>query len=211
MIPAFPKIFHVGEKYISKLFDGPVEITEKVDGSQFVFGKMNGELFCRSKGKILVLESLEKMFSVAVDYIVSNQDKLEDDTIYFAEYLRKPKHNVLCYLDTPRNHLALFGVMKKDKTLINYHKDLGQFADNIGVDVVPLIHWGEIKKPEDIFSMVEKESFLGGVHMEGLVVKNYAQEFMLGGQVFPLMSGKYVTEKFKEKHRTDWKKENTGS
>ena len=33
----FPKIFQIGDRYISRLFNGVVEVTEKVDGSQFSF------------------------------------------------------------------------------------------------------------------------------------------------------------------------------
>lgn len=40
---SFPKIFAVGTSYIQDLLNGEVEVTEKVDGSQFVFGKINGE------------------------------------------------------------------------------------------------------------------------------------------------------------------------
>lgn len=50
MISAFPKIFAIGTKYIDSIFDNEVEITEKVDGSQFAFGKIDGEVYCRSKG-----------------------------------------------------------------------------------------------------------------------------------------------------------------
>ena len=38
-ISSYLKIQRVGSKFISHLFDGPVEITEKSDGSQFNFGK----------------------------------------------------------------------------------------------------------------------------------------------------------------------------
>jgi len=48
---AFPKIFTIGCNYILDIFKNEVEITEKVDGSQFGFGKINGELFLRRKGK----------------------------------------------------------------------------------------------------------------------------------------------------------------
>lgn len=41
---AFPKILHIGNKQISDLFDGVVEVTEKIDGSQLGLGKINGEL-----------------------------------------------------------------------------------------------------------------------------------------------------------------------
>lgn len=59
---AFPKILHIGNKQISDLFDGVVEITEKVDGSQLGFGKVNGELFVRSKGKEQDLDNPDMMF-----------------------------------------------------------------------------------------------------------------------------------------------------
>lgn len=45
---AFPKILHLGDKAIRDIFDEEVEITEKVDGSQFGFGIVEGELIIRS-------------------------------------------------------------------------------------------------------------------------------------------------------------------
>ena len=57
--------------------------------------------------------------------------------------------------------------------------------------------------------MIKKESILGNVEMEGLVVKNYRQPFLLGGQPIPLMAGKYVSEKFKEVHQKSWKRDST--
>jgi len=49
MISAFPKIFTLGTDYISDIFKEEVEITEKIDGSQISFGKIEGELYMRSK------------------------------------------------------------------------------------------------------------------------------------------------------------------
>ena len=40
---------------------------EKVDGSQFSFGRFDGELRVRSKGKEMVVDAPEKMFQRAVD------------------------------------------------------------------------------------------------------------------------------------------------
>ena len=48
----------MGDKQISDLFDGEVEITEKLDGSQFGFGRVDGELVIRSKGREIDLEAL---------------------------------------------------------------------------------------------------------------------------------------------------------
>lgn len=107
---AFPKILHIGNKQISDLFDGVVEITEKVDGSQLGFGKVNGELFVRSKGKEQDLDNPDMMFEKAVEYIKSIEDRLPDNMTFYGEYLNKPKHNTLAYDRTPKNGIALFGV-----------------------------------------------------------------------------------------------------
>jgi len=45
------------------LFDGEVTIEEKVDGSQFSFGLIDGELQCRSHNQQLVIDEPEKMFA----------------------------------------------------------------------------------------------------------------------------------------------------
>ena len=44
MIPAYPKIFSIGSPYVPNLFKGRVEVTEKIDGSQFTFGLNNEKI-----------------------------------------------------------------------------------------------------------------------------------------------------------------------
>ena len=41
---SYGKIFNLGHKETEALFDGPVVVEEKIDGSQFSFGSINGEL-----------------------------------------------------------------------------------------------------------------------------------------------------------------------
>ncbi len=213
MITAFPKIFALGTDYIASIFDGDVEITEKIDGSQFVFGKTpEGELLYRSKGAIIYDENTNKMFENAV-LSVQEMDAggyLEPGRIYYCEYLNKPKHNVLAYDRIPRNHLCLFASSTFGGTFISDYNELGAEADTLGIDVAPLIYRGKVDDPKDIFGLIERESYLGGPNMEGCVVKNYTKDFLLGGQSIRVMSGKYVSEKFKEVHREKWGKENTG-
>ena len=57
-IKSFPKIFELGTDYISLIADNEVEITEKIDGSQFVFGKIDGNLMTRSKNCIILKEKI---------------------------------------------------------------------------------------------------------------------------------------------------------
>ncbi|MBU1067343.1 RNA ligase family protein, partial [Patescibacteria group bacterium] len=110
MIKAYPKIFTIGQDYIKDIFNEDVEVTEKIDGSQFCFGRVNGELCCRSKGKQIFFDAPEKMFNEAVEFVIKNGDKINDNTVFYCEYLKKPHHNALNYERIPQNHLALFGI-----------------------------------------------------------------------------------------------------
>jgi len=107
VITAFPKIFAIGTDYIRDIFCEEVEVTEKIDGSQFAFGRVNGELYLRSKGAQLYTENPEKMFAEAIAYVGQIQDRLPEGMIFYAEYLKKPKHNTLKYERVPKNHLML--------------------------------------------------------------------------------------------------------
>lgn len=214
MIHAFPKIFALGQPYIKDIFDGEVEITEKVDGSQFAFGKINGELYMRSKGQQIFPENPQRMFREAVEYIINlnSENLIADSTIYYCEYLQKPKHNVLSYDRIPKNHLALFAIYSLDlQAFCISHDLLNIYASAIEIDVVPLLGRTHAYNfsADTLDILLDRESFLGGAKIEGFVVKNYNKLFLLGGQPIPLMAGKYVSEAFKEKHKGEWKGEHT--
>jgi len=208
MIGAFPKIFAIGTDYIRDLFNEAVEVTEKVDGSQFVFGKVNGTLYIRSKGAELFTANPEKMFAEAISYVDSIQDRMPEGIIYYTEYLKKPRHNTLTYSRVPKNHLILFGV--KDVTH-KFYTNIQEHADRLEIESIPVIKVGMISNHQEVFDLIDRESVLGGAKVEGVVVKNYYRQFLLGGQPMPLMVGKYVSEQFKEVHRDRWGKEETGS
>jgi len=208
-IQSYPKILHLGDKHLSSIFNEPVEITEKIDGSQFVFGKIGGQLQCRSKGKIMSLDAPEKMFQLAVGHASIIEHALIEGYIYFTEYLQKPKHNILSYNKIPLNHLALFGLLRPDGTWVETHEGIFNAAFNIGIDVVPLLYFGKINNIEEVFTLIDQESCLGGPKVEGVVVKNY-KEYFIADRLISVMAGKYVSEKFKEKHANDWKAQNTG-
>lgn len=212
MIHAFPKIFALGQPYIKTIFANEVEITEKVDGSQFVFGKINGELLMRSKGQQIFPENPQRMFREAVDYVISIQDKIKDNCIFYCEYLQKPKHNILAYDRVPKNYLALFAVFHtNDQSWANYSYMYEYYSAVLDIDAVPLLGHMHVDNfsTSILDTLLDRESFLGGAKIEGFVVKNYHQPFLLGGQPIPLMAGKYVSEAFKEKHKGTWKGEHT--
>lgn len=144
MIKAFPKIFTIGTDYIKDIFLEDVEISEKIDGSQLDFGKIDGILYFRSKGKQLFPEAPEKMFIKGLDYIISIQDRLPNNTIFFCEFLQKPKHNSLTYGRVPKNHLMLFAVSGIDEKFYDNHHD---YAKELDIEPANIFFKGKINNP----------------------------------------------------------------
>lgn len=211
---SFPKIFHIGNRNVLDIFENDVEITEKVDGSQFGFGLIDNELHMHtgSGGNKIYLEKHDKMFNIAVAYVAGllAKDKLINNYYYYAEYLEKPCHNVLCYDRVPRNNIVLFGVrdLQFDKFL--EYEYIKHFANLLDIDVVPILFKGKLDDKEELLKLLDTMSFLGGSKIEGIVIKNYEKQLLIGGHHIPILSAKFVSESFKELHDTNWKKEHTG-
>jgi len=205
---AFPKILHIGDKQILDLFEGEVEITEKLDGSQFSFGKIDGEVVTRSKGREFT--EPDKLFAPVWEYVHSIADRLPEGLFFYGETLGTPRHSTLAYDRTPKNFFAMFGVyVAETREFLNYDS-IVEWSEKLDVDPVPLLFRGETSQ-DKILEMVEDTlSYLGGQNIEGVVVKAYKPWMFLGQIPLSVMSGKYVTEEFKEVHTKDWSKLNTG-
>ena len=88
-------------------------------------------------------------------------------------------------------------------------KELEDWARYLEIEEPNILFRG-IVTPEDIEKYLDTESILGGTKIEGVVIKNYNEPAFRGSYVLPISMGKYVSEKFKEKHEKDWKGEHTG-
>jgi hypothetical protein len=201
---------------VATIFDNDnVEITEKIDGSQFAFGIVRGELCYRSKGRQIPRHSVQEndLFYPVIQYVEEQAEKgqIEEEHWYYGETLRKPKHSTLQYDRVPLNHFALFGcVQADDETAWFPYDGLLIVADSLGVEVAQRLTVEPT--PEAILAHIEQgvESQLGGEPMEGVVIKDLAQEYLFGPQLFPIMTAKFVSETFKEVNAKNWKAENTG-
>ena len=202
---SYPKVWALGHAAIKELFDDPIHAEEKIDGSQFSFGVFNGELKVRSKGQELHLAAPEKMFLKAIETVKELQPLLNDGWTYRAEYLQKPKHNVLAYNRTPNKFLILFDINTGQEQYLSY-EDKKKEADRLGLECVPILFSGKISNPAEVFKLLELESCLGGKKIEGIVFKNYSKF----GPDKKACIGKHVSESFKEIHRKEWKEENPG-
>ena len=203
--PKYTKVLTLGSSRTDEALIGKVIIQEKIDGSQFRFGLSgNGDIVAgshrRNFGIILEGEEHDGMFLNALKSIERMRLELlriTPETYFFAEYLSKPKHNALCYERTPKNNLVLFDVLQRGKWL---DRDaLSGYAEILDIELIPELYRGEsnIDMIKDLVGSTK--SCLGGVNVEGAVIKNYEKNIELGGNIFPLFT-KYVCDKFKELH-----------
>lgn len=198
---SYPKVFALGHRALAELFMDEVQIEEKIDGSQFSFGRFNGELKCRSKGARLNVEYPEKMFATAVKSV--KELELFDGWTYRGEYLASPKHNALVYDRVPKGNMIIFDINTCEETYLSYEEKAIEAA-RMGLEVVPLLYRGRIDNPGVLLDFLSRTSVLGGQKIEGVVVKNY-QRF---GPDKKALMGKYVSEAFKEVHAESWKEQN---
>lgn len=206
---SYPSVYAIGHRYLQDLLLDSVLVEEKVDGSQFSFGKFQGEdgefLRCRSKGCQLNVDAPEKMFAEAVTTSKELFPLLKTGWTYRAEYLKIPKHNTLAYERIPFKHLILFDINPSEECYLSYEEKKEE-AERLGLEIVPILHYGKVESLEHFHSFLERQSCLGGQKIEGVVIKNY-NRFGLDKKV---LMGKYVSEAFKEVHAGDWKERNPG-
>jgi len=204
MIPSYGKINTVGHYLTKDLFNGVVEIQEKIDGSQFSFGRFNGEIKCRSRKSELYIPPTQKMFSEACEAVVDLD--LMDGWVYRGEYLQKPKHNTICYDRYPNKHIIIFDIeAPSGASRINLDRNKREKeCARLGFEAIPVLDTCVINTVSQLLQYMDTMSVLGGSKIEGIVVKNYFRY----GEDEKILRGKFVSEAFRETHRENWKKKN---
>lgn len=203
---SYPHIYHLGHKAISELLTDAVYVQEKVDGSQFSFClDEDGTVVTRSKGAIIYRETADKLFKEAVEYVHSIKDKLIPGYTYRGEVLCRPRHNTLAYDRMPRHNIVLFDINTGEETYLTYASML-IYAEGLDLEVVPLMFTGMVESAEQLKQFLDRDSFLGGQKVEGVVIKQ-VNTFFFGSDKKALMA-KYVSEAFKEIHGGEWRKNN---
>lgn len=207
-IRGYSSPFNLGHKMLAKLFDCErIVVQEKIDGSQFSFGLVDGELECRSKNQTVFPET-SGMFKLAVATAsdLATQGLLIEGYTYRGEFLMKPKHNTLVYDRVPKGNIILFDIDRGDQDYPPWG-EAEDIARSIDLEYVPTWEWEGQPSVEQIEIWMQEKSVLGNTTIEGLVFKNY-DEF---GRDSKVLMGKYVSEKFREVHDKDWKKRNPGA
>lgn len=230
---SYPSIFALGHKAIKGLLGVDVNVEEKVDGSQFSFGKFapamcklcgflpeehpadhpyteddEPEIKVRSKGAVMHLEAPESLFKEACHTVKTLAPELHLGWTYRGEVLKKPKHNALAYDRTPRSNIIIFDINTGPQEYLSYVEKKVE-CGRLGLEVVPLLFSGHMTSIESFRGFLATESILGGQKIEGVVVK--PREYNLFGLDKKVLMGKFVSEAFKEVHRKAWGESNPTS
>ncbi len=200
-IGGYSKVYAIGHHAIQGLLETDVLVEEKIDGSQFSFANLDGELVCRSHTKDIIIDAPEKMFNKAITVCQELFPMLHPGWVYRAEYLQKPKHNTLTYDRVPEKNLVIYDIDTGLESYLDWEAKNVE-AKRLGLEVVPMFFEGRILSMDQLRSLLDTDSFLGGSKVEGVVVKRYGY-FTVDGKT---AMGKYVSEVFKEKHIKEWKK-----
>jgi hypothetical protein len=208
MIHDYGKVYNNGVKYVQDVFLDPVVVQEKVDGSQFSFGMIDGELCFRSRKQQMHTYAYEGMFKSGIEAIAEIADLLLPNTIYRGEYLSKPHHNALTYDRVPIRHVVLYDI--EDATCPESYFDyeaVQEESQRLGLEYVPTYYCGAVLGIVELLQYLENKPMLGGPFVEGIVIKNYYRPDMTG----KFLKAKVVREDFKEVHRAAWGEANPNS
>jgi hypothetical protein len=195
-----PKIYALGTRFNTSIFNGPVVIEEKIDGSQFSFCYTDGVLVCRSKGQVIIGDPGMFRQAVEVATALATEGSLANGYTYQCEYLAKPKHNVLAYARIPASHLVLFDVRDYSGGYLTAAEKHASAAA-LGLEPVPVFFEGSIFSVGTDSDYLQRDSVLGAVKVEGIVIKNYTLPHPESESGNAPMTAKIVSERFKEKQQ----------
>lgn len=189
-------------RYLSNLLIGPVDISEKIDGSQFSFCKdEDGVIRFKSREQLIDtsdLDRMNKMFSGAILNILAHADAVRPGWVYRGEAMQAKRHNKLTYERVPKGNLVLFDINIPGGEMVP-GCDLASVAEVLGCEATKLFACQVILDHNSLLEQFEKAkaegSMLGGA-IEGIVVKNYS--FKDHKTHRGALAGKLVTAEFKE-------------
>ena len=224
---SYGKIFQLGHRESVNILLDDVEVEEKVDGSQFNFGLIDGnlEIYSRNINKFkmeaaAIIESRDdlspiiphdKLFQMAINttFNLFMDNKLIEGYTYRGEAVTKPKHNTIKYGRVPNGGIVLFDVMSNFQEEYKTSEEVAAIALELGLESPPLLHVGKITF-EQLENLLDTPSFLNDpntpndIKIEGVVIKS-RNKLSRDGK---MLKAKLVSAAFKEKHQKDWKNKN---
>lgn len=193
---SYGKIYGVGHAAVSDIFMKTVLVEEKIDGSQFSFGNIQGRLRIKSHHQdISDIVGEYGLFTEAIAYVreLYATAKLVPGYTYRGEVLQKLKHNKLEYERLPKHGIVGFDVATGEEQYLGYTDKVAAFG-KLDLECVPYYHFGVISNPDTVKTLLDRRPLLGGKFIEGIVIKAYGTY----GEDKKTLMAKYVSERYKE-------------
>lgn len=166
---------------------GIMFLQEKIDGSQFRFRVIDGELRCWSRGRQLNVteHNHDKLFASAVESAKRLAALLPEGHVFCAEAMASRRHNIVQYDRAPSTGMVLFDVWTPQLGYAD-HMGVSAWGDALGLEVAPYIRTFGPGQFINIPALVEETrsavSMLGGP-VEGFVLKALDAVDRFGGLV----------------------------
>jgi len=206
-LPGYGKVYAFGHRAVADILTGPVVVEEKVDGSQFSFGFVDGKLKMRSRRVEVFEDAGDKIFWPAIEHLKTIGSCLREDYngwVFRCEAVCRPKHNTVAYKRRPAGCLVLLNADETGQCGFVDRIKAACAAADLGIELVPELIRGQLSL-EAIREQMSRPSFLGA-DMEGVVIKPLGLDrFTEDGK---LMMAKIVSEAFKERHSDDYARRN---
>ena len=223
----YAKVYQLGDARLSELLNGPVQVTEKLDGSQFRWQKKEGRLLMGShRVDFDEMHPVDNLFVIGAKYLESISDRIPEGLVFFGEFLPRTRQNTITYGRAARNGFYLFDVFNPAEEPIalcpnqelgsSYllepggwagGEELGWFSYLFDVDPPHVLFEGDGKEltEKKLLELLAQQSYLGGSLQEGIVVKNYALSSPDPYHPMTMQAGKYVRRSFKEENDAAWR------
>ena len=172
---SYGKVYHLGTREVSGILDMPVYVEEKVDGSQFSFGKKDGELWVASRGGFKPLDTDDKMFTGAIATAVAALPSLIEGWTFRGEAMRGERHNKLTYGRVPPGNFMLFDVQDEEGRSLG-RPMVEECAVTLNVEPVALVAPAGHYSRAQLDELVVGQSALGRCDREGIVIKQVPHE-----------------------------------
>lgn len=192
----YGKIYGVGHAAVKDIFSKVCTIEEKIDGSQFSFGVIEGRLRIKSHHQdISDIVGDWGLFTEAIAYVreLHQQGKLVPGWTYRGEVIQKKKHNKLEYDRVPNHCIVGFDIATGEEQYLGYVDKVSEFR-KLDLECVPYYYYGVVNNPETIKTLLDRRPLLGGKIIEGVVIKAYG----VYGEDKKTLMAKYVSEAYKE-------------
>lgn len=186
----------------SELFANPVNIEEKIDGSQFSFQRTSEGVKFRSKGAQIDPDAPPSLFKPCVEGVLRIADSLPMDYVFRGESISSKKHNILTYQSVPPLGVVIFDIERAPLSFLSY-TEKEELCRELGFMVAPLLYSGSITSCPCLETIISSTPSILGGKIEGVVIKPSA--YNLFGVDKKLLMAKYVSTQFKETHKTEWK------